>query len=421
MKEKYMITSVKGFKDIYGEDLELFKTARKVLEEIAESFAYEEIITPIIEYSELFERSVGIDTDIVEKEMYTFIDKSVRSVTLRPEITASVARSYVEHHFETKPLPLRFYYFGHCFRYEKPQKGRFRGFYQFGVEAIGDDSPLLDAEVIDIGYNIAKKLELKNLSVKINSIGCRKCRTIYKEKLKEVLEPQYDELCEDCKKRFYTNPLRILDCKKESPELKDILPKMIDYLCDDCKKHFDSVLDYLQKMNIPFEIDNTLVRGLDYYTRTVFEVISSDLGAQNALLGGGRYDYLIEELGGRPTPAVGFALGMERLVEIMKSQGVVRRDKRLIYVAYQQTAFERAIFITEKLRNYGFKVFLDVKNGSFKNQTERSAKRNAEFTIFIGEEEVKTGSVVVKNMGTKEQKQVNIDDLNGFFKEQRNV
>jgi len=421
MKEKYMITSVKGFKDIYGEDLELFKTARRVLEEIAESFAYEDIITPIIEYSELFERSVGIDTDIVEKEMYTFIDKSARSVTLRPEITASVARSYVEHHFETKPLPLRFYYFGPCFRYEKPQKGRFRGFYQFGVEAIGDDSPLLDAEVIDIGYNIAKKLELKNVSVKINSIGCRKCRTIYKEKLKEVLEPHYDELCEDCKKRFYTNPLRILDCKKESPELKDILPKMIDYLCDDCKKHFDSVLDYLQKMNIPFEIDNTLVRGLDYYTRTVFEVISSDLGAQNALLGGGRYDYLIEELGGRPTPAVGFALGMERLVEIMKSQGFVGRDKWLIYVAYQQTVFERAIFITEKLRNYGFKVFLDVKNGSFKNQTERSAKRNAEFTIFIGEEEVKTGSVVVKNMGTKEQKQVNIDDLNGFFKEQRNV
>jgi histidyl-tRNA synthetase len=421
MKEKYMMTSVKGFKDIYGEELKLFKIAKNVLEEIAESFAYEEIITPIIEYSELFERSVGIDTDIVEKEMYTFMDKSGRNITLRPEITASIARSYIEHHFETKPLPLKFYYFGPCFRYEKPQKGRYRGFYQYGVEAIGDDSPLLDAEVIDIGYTIAKKLELKNVSVKINSIGCRKCRTIYKEKLKEILEPHYNELCEDCKRRFYTNPLRILDCKRESPDFKRTLPKVIDYLCDDCKKHFDNVLDYLQKMNIPYEIDNTLVRGLDYYTRTVFEVISSDLGAQNALLGGGRYDYLIEELGGRPTPAVGFALGMERLVEIMKSQGFSVREKQLIYIAYQQSAFKRAIFTAEALRNYGFKVLLDVKNGNFKNQTERSAKRNAEFTVFIGEEEVNTNTVMVKNMKNKEQIKVELANLDEFFKEQKNV
>lgn len=421
MKEKYMMTSVKGFKDIYGEELKLFKIAKNVLEEIAENFAYEEIITPVVEYSELFERSVGIDTDIVEKEMYTFMDKSGRNITLRPEITASIARSYIEHHFETKPLPLKFYYFGPCFRYEKPQKGRYRGFYQYGVEAIGDDSPLLDAEVIYIGYSIAKKLELKNVSVKINSIGCRKCRTTYKEKLKEILEPHYDDLCEDCKRRFYTNPLRILDCKKEVPDLKRSLPKIIDYLCEDCRKHFDNVLDYLQKMSIPYEIDDTLVRGLDYYTRTVFEVVSSDLGAQNALLGGGRYDYLIEELGGRPTPAVGFALGMERLVEIMKSQGFSVRNKQLIYVAYQQSAFERAIFIAEALRNYGFKVLLDVKNGNFKNQTERSSKRNAEFTVFIGEEEVNTNTVMVKNMKNKAQTKVELANLDGFFKERKNV
>jgi len=421
MKEKYMMTSVKGFKDIYGEELKLFKIAKNVLEEIAENFAYEEIITPVVEYSELFERSVGIDTDIVEKEMYTFMDKSGRNITLRPEITASIARSYIEHHFETKPLPLKFYYFGPCFRYEKPQKGRYRGFYQYGVEAIGDDSPLLDAEVIYIGYSIAKKLELKNVSVKINSIGCRKCRTTYKEKLKEILEPHYDDLCEDCKRRFYTNPLRILDCKKEAPDLKRSLPKIIDYLCEDCRKHFDNVLDYLQKMSIPYEIDDTLVRGLDYYTRTVFEVVSSDLGAQNALLGGGRYDYLIEELGGRPTPAVGFALGMERLVEIMKSQGFSVRNKQLIYVAYQQSAFERAIFVAEALRNYGFKVLLDVKNGNFKNQTERSSKRNAEFTVFIGEEEVNTNTVMVKNMKNKAQTKVKLANLDGFFKERKNV
>jgi histidyl-tRNA synthetase len=416
-----MVTSVKGFKDFYGKEVRLFKSARKALEEVAESFAYEEILTPIVEYSELFERSVGQDTDIVEKEMYTFIDKSGRNITLRPEITASIARSYIEHHFETNPLPLKLYYLGPCFRYERPQKGRFRGFYQFGIEAIGDDSPLLDAEVIYIGYTIAQRLKLKNISVKINSIGCRKCRANYKEKLKEALKPHYDELCEDCKRRYYTNPLRILDCKKESAQLKNNLPKIIDYLCDDCKNHFESVLSYLDKFNIPFEIDNTLVRGLDYYTRTVFEVVSGDLGSQNALLGGGRYDYLIEELGGRPTPGVGFALGMERLVEIMKSQNFTVGLKDLVYIAHRPNTFEKAIMVADILRSYGLMVFLDIKNGSFKNQIERSVKRNAKYTVFIGEEELKNGSVMIKNMITKQQLEVKFNNLKDFFKERENA
>lgn len=416
-----MIKSVKGFKDIYGDEARLFEKAARIVKEVAASFSYKEIITPVVEYSELFERSVGLDTDIVEKEMYTFLDKSGRSVTLRPEITASVARSYIEHHFETNILPLKFYYIGPCFRYEKPQKGRLRGFYQFGVEAIGENSPLLDAELIYLGYTIARTLELKNLSVKINSIGCRECRNSYKEKLKEALEEHYDQLCEDCKRRFNANPLRILDCKRESAELKRNLPKITDFLCTDCKKHFDSVLDYLRKMNIPFEIDNTLVRGLDYYSRTVFEVISSDLGSQDALLGGGRYDYLIEELGGRPTPAVGFALGMERLVEIMKAQNFLCYEGDLVYIAYQKEAFEMAMSVSEGLRKIGLKIFLDTKGGSFKNQTERSVKREANFTVFIGEEELKKRIITLKDMKKKEQIQLSVDNLKEFFKEHRHV
>ena len=414
-----MIKTVKGCKDIYGREMELFQYIENVLSKMAESYGYTKIITPIIEYSELFQRSVGEDTDIVEKEMYTFQDKGGRSLTLRPEITASVARSYVENHFETLPAPLRKYYIGPCFRYEKPQKGRYREFYQFGVEAIGDISPLIDAEVISLAYNIAKQFSLKNIKVRLNSIGCRKCRPHYKEALKEALKPHYEELCSDCKRRFYTNPLRILDCKKESKELKESLPKITDYLCDECRNHFDKVKEYLKLMNIPFELDHTLVRGLDYYTKTVFEVISTDLGAQNALLGGGRYDYLIEELGGRPVPAVGFAMGMERLMTILKAENKIVRKDPIIYIVYQKEALKEAIEIANKLRGEGFITLLDIKGGSFKKQFERSSKRNASYTVIIGEEEKEKNTVQVKNMKTKEQKEIPKGEIVTFLKEWR--
>ncbi len=406
-----MIKTVRGCKDIYGEDAEIFRKTENVLRETVRKYGFKEIIPPVLEYSELFERSVGEGTDIVEKEMYTFTDKGGRSVTLRPEMTASVARAYVEHHFETMPSPLKLFYVGPCFRYEKPQKGRYREFYQFGVEVLGDESPLLDAEVISLAYEIAENLGLKNLKVRLNSIGCKNCRPNYKKALQEALKPHYDELCDDCKRRFYTNPLRILDCKKEKDELKNSLPKITDYLCDECKEHFEKVKKYLDMMNIPYELDNTLVRGLDYYTKTVFEVVSEHLGAQNALLGGGRYDYLIEELGGRHTPGLGFAIGMERLVEVVKAQGTKKGEEKLIYVAYMDGFEKNAFSIASTLRKAGFTVIIDSKGGSVGKQMKRASKRNAAFSVIIGEEEANKGTVQLKDMEKKEQKEVKIEEL----------
>ena len=406
-----MIKTVRGCKDIYGEDAEIFRKTENVLRETVRKYGFKEIIPPVLEYSELFERSVGEGTDIVEKEMYTFTDKGGRSVTLRPEMTASVARAYVEHHFETMPSPLKLFYIGPCFRYEKPQKGRYREFYQFGVEVLGDESPLLDAEVISLAYEVAENLGLENLKVRLNSIGCKKCRPQYKKVLQEALKPHYDELCEDCKRRFYTNPLRILDCKKEKDELKNSLPKITDYLCDECKEHFEKVKKYLDMMNIPYELDNTLVRGLDYYTKTVFEVVSGHLGAQNALLGGGRYDYLIEELGGRHTPGLGFAIGMERLVEVMKAQGSEKGEEKLIYIAYMDGLEKNAFSVASMIRNAGFTAIIDSKGGSIGKQLKHASKRNASFTVIIGEEEAEKGTVQLKDMKKKKQKEVEIEEL----------
>ncbi len=411
-----MIKTVKGCKDTYGKDIKLFRYSKRVLSKTAEQYGYTEMVTPIIEYTELFQRSVGQDTDIVEKEMYTFKDKGGRSLTLRPEITASIARSYVEHHFETIPSPLRLYYIGPCFRYEKPQKGRYREFYQFGVEAIGDISPLLDAEVISLAFTIAKRFSLKEIKVKLNSIGCKKCRPLYKDALKNALKPHYDKLCDNCKKRFYTNPLRILDCKKESDELKKSLPKIADYLCEECKEHLNTVKKHLTLMDIPFELDNSLVRGLDYYTKTVFEVVSTNLGAQNALLGGGRYDYLIEELGGRHVPAVGFAMGIERLITILEAEKKTVEKQLTIYISYQENALKEAIDIANILRDNGFIVLMDTKGGNFKKQLERSAKQHSLYTIIIGEEEKEKRVLQIKNMETKEQKEIPSDQIITFLK-----
>jgi histidyl-tRNA synthetase len=415
------IKSVKGFKDFYGRDAEIFSVIERVLLDTAVSYGYNQIVFPVVEHTELFARSVGKETDIVEKEMYTFTDKSGRSLTLRPEMTASAARSYIENHFETYPAPFKLAYFGPCFRYENPQKGRYREFYQFGIEAFGDDSPILDAEVISVAFEILKKLSIRGLKVKINSIGCKKCRPNYRKALINALTPHYDELCDDCKRRFETNPMRILDCKRESKELKDSLPKTIDYLCDDCKEHFEDLQNYLSQMGIPYEIDSALVRGLDYYTRTVFEVISEDLGAQNSLLGGGRYDYLIEELGGRHTPGVGFAMGIERLIEILKAQNFKINEREIIYVAYQKTSLELSIAIANTLRNAGFTVLVDSKGGNIKNQIERSSRRNSKFSVILGENEALRNTVQLKNMITKEQKEVQAENILRAIEEWKNA
>lgn len=410
------IKTVKGFKDIIGTDAILFNEIQKVGYEIASSFGYKLIVLPTVEYAELFDRSVGNTTDIVEKEMFTFQDKSGRILALRPEMTASVARSFIEHHLETNPLPLKFLYFGQCFRYENPQKGRYREFYQFGIESIGDISPILDVEVIYIAVKIIEHFGIKNLKVRLNSIGCRKCRPKYKEVLTEVLIPHHDELCNDCKRRLDTNPLRILDCKKESDSLKESLPKISEYLCDECKQHFEYVKNLLNKLDISYEVDNTLVRGLDYYSKTVFEVVSEDLGAQNALLGGGRYDYLIEDLGGRNTPGVGFAMGIERFIEILKQNNYNLTQKEKLYVAYDNKYADLAFKIREILIK-DFVVEVDPKGDSLRKQLERAYKRGSVASIIIGEEEAKGNEISIKNLKSGNQTKVSIQNVLEVIKE----
>ncbi|MEF3244453.1 MAG: histidine--tRNA ligase [Caldisericaceae bacterium] len=410
------IKNVKGFKDILFEDALIFEHIQNIASSVAKSFGYKPIVLPTVEYAELFNRSVGDTTDIVEKEMFTFMDKGERLLSLRPEFTASVARSYIEHHMETKPKPLRLYYFGQCFRYENPQRGRYREFYQFGVEALGDISPTLDIEVIQIAIKLIESLNIKNLKIKINSIGCRTCRPIYKEALKNALIPHFEELCDNCKRRFDTNPLRILDCKEEKEELKNSLPTINDYLCEDCKLHFEEVKKGLKQLGIPFEIDNKLVRGLDYYSKTVFEVISEDLGSQNALLGGGRYDYLIEDLGGRKTPGVGFAMGIERLIEILKAQNYSIKEKESIYIAYDKQFLKEAYEVANILKDNGFIAYLDVKGDNIGNQIKRASKVGVSFTVIIGSEEISTKTIKVKNMQTSEQENFKKEHLIDFIR-----
>ncbi|BAL80868.1 histidine--tRNA ligase [Caldisericum exile] len=410
------IKTVKGFKDILGIDAILFNEIQKLSYNIANAFGYKLIVLPTVEYAELFDRSVGNTTDIVEKEMFTFDDKGGRTLSLRPEMTASVARSFIEHHMETNPMPLKFFYFGQCFRYENPQKGRYREFYQLGIEALGDISPILDVEVIQIALKIIEHFNIKNLKVKINSIGCRVCRPKYKETLTEALKPHYNELCSDCQRRLYTNPLRVLDCKKEKDSLKESLPKITDYLCDECMEHFEEVKKLLTELKIPFEVDNTLVRGLDYYTKTVFEVVSEDLGAQNALLGGGRYDYLIEDLGGRKTPGVGFALGVERFIEILKARNYKIPDNKKIYIAYDKKFSSTAFKIRDSLIP-DFIVEIDPKGDSIKKQIERASRREINFVCILGEDEFSENSVSIKDMEKGNQIKVKIDELKESIKE----
>jgi histidyl-tRNA synthetase len=410
------IKTVKGFKDIIGIDALLFNEIQKVGYEIASSFGYKLIVLPTIEYAELFDRSVGNTTDIVEKEMFTFEDKSGRMLALRPEMTASVARSFIEHHLETNPLPLKFFYFGQCFRYENPQKGRYREFYQLGIESLGDISPILDVEVIYIAIKIIEHFGIKNLKVRLNSIGCRKCRPKYKEILTEALTPHYDELCNDCKRRLNTNPLRILDCKKESVALKESLPKIDEYLCNECKEHFEEVKNLLNKLGISYEVDNTLVRGLDYYSKTVFEVVSEDLGAQNALLGGGRYDYLIEDLGGRNTPGVGFAMGVERFIEILKQNNYNLTQKEKVYIAYDKKFVDLAFRIRDTLIE-DFIVEVDPKGDSLRKQLERANKRDAILAIIIGEDEVRNNELSVKNLKSGNQTKISTQHILDGIKE----
>lgn len=399
---------LKGTKDILPQDMEMWHFLEEKANEVFSQYGFKEIRTPIIEVTELFSRGVGDTTDIVNKEMYTF-EKSERSITLRPENTAGVVRSYIENGMSRLSAPVKLWYHGPMFRYERPQAGRQRQFHQVGVEMFGIEQPTADAEVILMAVNYLKALGLNDLEVEINSLGCPKCREEFKNKLKAVLKPYFNELCEDCQKRYEKNPLRLLDCKVESckeifekPEIKEVINS--DFICEDCSHHYTELKLYLDRMGVKYKENKLLVRGLDYYNRTVFEIKSNNLGSQNAVAGGGRYDGLVGQLGGNPTPAIGFAMGMERLISLLPSKETKKLD------AYVVSNFPVDAFVlAEELRNQGLNVEFDLTNKKFTKQLEKASKV-AKYAFILGEEEILKHQVSIKNLELG--KQITVDRAN---------
>ena len=403
MAEKLKV--LKGTKDILPQDIEMWHFLEEQAEKVFSQYGFTEIRTPIIEVTELFSRGVGDTTDIVNKEMYTF-EKSDRSITLRPENTAGVVRSYIENNMSRLPAPVKLWYHGPMFRYERPQAGRQRQFHQVGVEMFGVKQPTADAEVILAAVNYLKALGLNDLDVEINSLGCPKCRNEFKNKLKEVLKPYLNELCEDCQNRYEKNPLRLLDCKVdtckaifEKPEVQEVIKS--DFICEECAEHYTELKLYLQKMGVNYTENKLLVRGLDYYNRTVFEIKSNNLGSQNAVAGGGRYDSLVEQLGGESTPAVGFAMGMERLISLLPEKKQKKLDAYIV-----SNFLTDAFVMAEELRHHGLNVEFDLSNKKFTKQLEKASKV-AKYAVILGEDEILKHQVSIKNL--EEGKQITVD------------
>ena len=405
----------KGTQDILPEDISKWYYVEDIIKEILNKYGYKEIRTPYFEYTDLFVRGIGESTDIVTKEMFTFPDRKGRSLTLRPEGTAPVVRTYLENSMSRISKVIKLFYLGPMFRCEKPQSGRFRQFNQFGIEIIGTQAPAADAEVILTALDVYKKLGLKNLEILINSVGCKKCRVNYILKLKKYLKDKNDTLCSECKERYIKNPLRVLDCKKDNcKEITEEAPVIINNLCKECELHFEEVKSYLKGQKIIFHEDPRLVRGLDYYTKTAFEIISGELGAQNAIAGGGRYDDLVEELGGKPTPAVGFAAGVERMIIAMDQQNIEwpLKEELVIFVAtVNEKTQERAFRLLQKIRNTGLSADMDYSGGSLKSQMRIANKIAARYTVIVGEEELSKNMIILRNMQTKEQKEIKITNL----------
>ena len=402
-----------GVQDITPKNIHKWHTVEKIAKENAENFGFKEIRIPTFENTNLFLRSVGETTDVVQKEMYTVMAKETK-YTLRPEGTAGTIRAMLENGLLNDAMPQRVFYILSCFRHERTQAGRFREFHQFGVEMAGSQLPSADAEIISLVNTILNHLGLKNIELYINSIGCPKCRAEYHKALREFFETKKENLCGTCLSRLEKNPMRILDCKSEicSDIAKDA-PVILDYLCDECREHFETLQKYLKAMNIDFKINPKIVRGLDYYTKTVFEFVSSDIGAQSTVCGGGRYDGLIEQLGGKPTPALGFAMGLERIIMVMENQKCDFLQPRTcdLYIAPMDTqSVEKAMEITGKLREYGYWVEYDVVGRTLKSQRKYADKINASFTLVLGENELLSNKAKVKNMKTGEQLELDLDE-----------
>lgn len=409
-------SSPKGTEDLLPQDSYRWHYLEKKFKETADAYNFKEIRVPTFEHTELFERGVGDTTDVVEKQMYTFTDKGGRSVTLRPEGTASVARSFLQNSLYALPMPMKAFYNIACFRYENKQKGRLREFHQFGVEAFGAENATMDAEIVSLAITFLKSVGLTDLSININSIGCPECRKAYSDALREYLKPRYDELCDTCKGRYERNPLRIIDCKSEVCQdiVKDA-PKLLDYICDDCREHFEQFKACLDAMDINYTIDTGIVRGLDYYTKTVFEIISGDF----TVCGGGRYDGLVEELGGKSTPAVGFGLGIERLLLRLDETGVEipKPDGVSLYIAPMgERAIKEAQKLAYSLRQAGISVDTDHLGRGLRASMKYADKLGASNTLVLGDNEIDTGIVKIKNMSSGEETEIALDKIADFFR-----
>jgi len=396
------IQAIKGVKDILPADMPVWHYLEATARKLFEDYGFAEIRVPVFEYTELFARSIGAATDIVEKEMYTFEDRDGRKITLRPEGTAGVVRAFVEHKMYAETPLAKLYYLGPMFRHERPQKGRYRQFYQIGVEALGLDHPHVDIEVLAMLHALFVRLGITGLGLQINSLGDSECRGAYRDALKQYLTSKLPDICADCQRRYETNPLRVLDCKVDADKFADS-PVMLDYLCGPCRSHFATVEEGLQKLGIPFEVNKRLVRGLDYYTRTTFELVMGHMGAQNTVAAGGRYDGLVKEIGGPATPGIGFALGVERAISLMDATGILSPRPAVFIAALGAEAVALVLPLVHQLKASGIKVDTDYTGASLKSQMKKADKSGAGHTLIIGEQELKSGTAVLRNMATKEQ------------------
>lgn len=409
-EKKKKIAAIKGTKDILPDEVSKWQRVERTAAGIFQRYGYKEIRSPIFEATELYQKGTGETSDIVQKEMYTFIDKGGRSITLRPEYTPSVARAIIEHSLYLNPEPLRFYFIGPMFRYDKPQKGRYRQFHQIDIEVFAEKDPAVDAEIVEMADRLLKELGVTGYKILINSVGCPQCRPDYHISLREKALESEQDLCPDCRRKIYTNPLRIFDCKLESCRTISLgFPKITDFLCDECETHFQQFCHYLGSYGIGFRIEPRLVRGLDYYTKTTFEFITEKLGAQDSILGGGRYDNMMKEFGGPDICGTGFAVGLERLLSVVPEK--VEEDKFIYIVYLGEEAKDKAMMLARFLRSHGISCLLEYKDQSLKKQMGRSSRLNATWTLIIGEEEVKKEKYQLKEMESGIQHEVTQEDI----------
>jgi len=406
------LQAIKGFNDILPPETSTWQWVENVFHQLLSSYNYGEIRLPLLEYTELFSRSIGDDTDIVEKEMYTFHDRSNRSLTLRPEGTASVVRAFIQHGMAATGDTNKLYYIGPMFRYERPQKGRYRQFYQLGAEVFGEEDYHQDAEILIMLARYFHVLGVESAKLNLNSLGCRNCRPAYRQALQDFLQGHGEHLCGDCQRRMQKNPLRVLDCKR--PGCREVVaqaPKLLDYLGADCQSHFNGVVRLLDEAGVDYQINPLMVRGLDYYTRTTFEFLAGDLGAQNAVAAGGRYDRLVEELGGKPTPAIGFAIGMERLAMLVDGASAPSSAPFIYLAALGESALNILYPLMHKLNQAGVGAVLNYRQKSLKNLMKKADRSNVAYTLIAGDQEIEQKAAILRNMKTKEQRTISLNAL----------